>query len=177
VTTNAQGVAVSPKLTSRLVVGTFGVTVTAPDAVAATEAMATQYLVAPFASPIKLIGSTTVGVKGKLHLTTTLLQPIQLIPDKTAQALVAAQRVQIRWRQTGTTGPWTARTNLVTYTQKKHTFDADLVPSTLGWVKGKSYTVSFRILPGPTDVVPAGNDPVNGAFDLGDRSFTVQVTG
>ncbi|WP_329651865.1 hypothetical protein [Nocardioides sp.] len=177
VTTNAQGVAVSPKMTSRLVVGTFGVEVSAPDAVSATEAMATQYLVVPFASPVRLIGNTTVGVKGKLHLTTALLRPIQLIPDKTAQALVAAHRVQIRWRQAGTTGLWTARTDLVTYTQKKHTFDADLVASTLGWVKGKSYNVSFRILPGPTDVVPTGNDPVNGSFDLGDRSFTVQVTG
>jgi hypothetical protein len=176
VTTNAQGVAVSPQMTSRLVVGTFGVTVTAPDAVTATEVMATQYLVSPFASPIKLTGTTSVSAKGKVHLTTALLQPIQLVPDATAQALVAAHRVQVRWRLAGTTGPWTARTDLVTYTQKKHTFDADLVVSTLGWVKGKTYTVTFRILPGTGDLTPPGYDPVNGSFDLGDRSFTVLVT-
>jgi hypothetical protein len=177
VTTNAQGVAAAPRMTSRLVVGTFAVTVTAPNAGPATEAMATQYLVGPFGAPIKLVGTTVRGVNATTHLSTLVLQPLQLIPDATAASLVAAHRVQLRWRQAGTSGPWTARTDLVTYTQKKHTFDADLVPKSLGWVKGKTYTVSFRILPGPNDVRPAGDDPVNGSFDLGDRSFTIQITG
>jgi hypothetical protein len=176
VTTNAQGVAVAPRMNSRLVVGTFAVTVTAPNAAPATEAMATTYLVGPFASPIKNGGTTTAPVKSTTKMTTVLLQPVQLVPDATAKALVAAHRTQIRWRLAGSTGPWTARTDLVTYDAKKHTFNAALVGTQLGWVKGKTYTVTFRILPGPNDVKPPGEDPVNGSFDLGSNSFTITLT-
>jgi hypothetical protein len=175
-TTNAQGVATAPKLTSRLVVGTFQVTATAPGATTATVPMATQYLVSPFAAPISLIGTTVRSVSATTNLTALVLQPVQLVPDATAKALVAAQRVQLRWRLAGTTGPWTARTDLVTYDAKKHTFNASLVGTNLGWVKGKTYTVTFRILPGPNDVRPPGEDPVNGSFDLGSRSFTIRLT-
>jgi hypothetical protein len=49
------------------------------------------------------------------------------------------------------------------------------VPKSLGWTKGTTYTVSLRILPGPDDVVPAGEDVVNGSFDLGDQTFTAKV--
>ncbi len=176
VTTNAQGIATAPRMTSRLVVGTFAVTVTAPNAVTATEAMATQYLVTPFASPIKLLGTTSRPYSSTTHLATALLQPIQFVPDATAKALVSAHRLQIRWREAGSTGAWTARTDLVSYTAKKHTFDADLVPKNLGWVKGKTYTVTFRVLPGTGDIKPPGEDPVNGSFDLGSNSFTIKLT-
>jgi hypothetical protein len=177
VTTNAQGVAVAPRMNARLVVGTFAVTVTAPNAVPATEALATQYLVAPFASPIRLFGTTTVGVNAKTHLSTRLLQPIRLAPDATARSLVAGHRVQLRWRQAGTTDAWTARNDLVSYSSKKHDFEADLVPQSLGWAKGRTYAVTFRILPGPNDVQPPGEDLVNGSLDLGSRSFAIGVTG
>jgi hypothetical protein len=176
VTTNAKGVAVAPRMTSRLVVGSFGVTVTATGATPATEVLATQYLVSPFAAPIKLIGTTVAGVNATTKLAALVLQPIQLVPDATAKALVAAHQVQLRWRLAGTTGPWTARTDLVTYDAKKHTFNASLVGTQLGWVKGKTYTVTFRILPGANDLKPLGEDPVNGSFDLGSRSFTIRLT-
>jgi hypothetical protein len=176
VTTDAQGVAVAPHMNSRLVVGTFAVTVTAPNAAPATEAMATTYLVGPFAAPIKNVGTTTAPVKAKTRMTTVLLQPVQLVPDATAKALVAAHRTQVRWREAGSTGPWTARNDLVSYDAKKHTFNADLVGTQLGWVKGKTYTVTFRILPGAGDITPPGEDPVNGSFDLGHNSFTIKLT-
>jgi hypothetical protein len=175
-TTNAQGVATAPQMTSRLVVGTFAATVSAPGATSVTEPMATQYFVSPFASPISLLGTTVAKVGATTKLSAFVLQPIQLVPDTTAKALVAAQRVQIRWRLAGTTGPWTARTDLVTYDAKKHTFNASLVGTKLGWVKGQTYTVTFRILTGPNDIKPPGEDPVNGSFDLGSRSFTIRLT-
>ena len=176
VTTNAQGVAVAPRMTSRLVVGTFAATVTAPNAAPVTEALATQYLVSPFAAPVKLTGTTSVGFTSTLKLTALVLQPIQLVPDATATSLVAAHRVQIRWRLAGTTGSWTARNDLVTYDAKKHTFNASLVGKTLGMVKGQTYTVQLRILTGPNDVKPPGDDPVNGSFDLGHNGFTLKLT-
>ena len=80
-TTNAQGVATAPQMNSRLVVGTFRVTVTAPDAAPATAAMATQYFVGPFASPINPLGTTSRPVGATTQLSTLVLQPIQLIPD------------------------------------------------------------------------------------------------
>ncbi|HEY2878042.1 hypothetical protein [Nocardioides sp.] len=175
VTTNAQGVAFAPRMTSRLVVGTFAVTVTAPNAVPSTAALATSYLISPFAPPIKNGGTTVVGVNGTTKMAALVLQPVQLVPDATAKALVAANRTQIRWREVGSTGPWTARTDLVTYDAKEHTFNATLVGTKLGWVKGKTYTVTFRILPAANDVKPVGEDPVNGSFDLGSRSFTIQL--
>ena len=58
--------------------------------------------------------------------------------------------MQLRWRLVGSTGPWTARTDLVTYDAKKHTFNASLVGTKLGWAKGSTYTVTFRILPDRT---------------------------
>jgi hypothetical protein len=109
-------------------------------------------------------------------MTTVLLQPVQLVPDATAKALVAAHRTQVRWREAGSTGPWTARNDLVSYDAKKHTFNADLVGTQFGWVKGKTYTVTFRILPGAGDITPPGEDPVNGSFDLGHNSFTIRLT-
>jgi hypothetical protein len=175
-TTDAHGVATAPKMTSRLVVGTFAVTASAPNATPVTAAMATQYLVSPFASPVKLIGTTSVGVNATLKLTALVLQPIQLIPDATAKSLVAAQRVQLRWRPTGSTGAWTARTDLVTYDTKKHTFNASLVGKSLGMVKGQTYTVQMRILVGPGDVKPPGYDAVSGSFDLGGNGFTLKLT-
>ena len=42
--------------------------------------------------------------------------------------------------------------------------------------KGKTYTVTLRILPGANDVKPVGEDAVNGSFDLGSRSFTLKLT-
>jgi hypothetical protein len=175
VVTDARGVATAPTLFSRLVVGTFALKVSAEGAAPATEPMATQYLVGPFAAPISPTGTTVAKVGATTRLTTVLLEPIQLVPDATAKALLTAQRVQIRWREAGSTGPWTARTDLVTYDAKKHTFNADLVGTRLGWVKGRTYTVTFRVLPAAGDVKPVGEDPVNGSFDLGSRSFTIQL--
>jgi hypothetical protein len=158
------------------VVGTFAVQVTAPNAQPATEPLATQYLVSPFASPVKLVGTTSVGFTSTLKLTAVVLQPVQLVPDATAKSLVAAHRVQLRWRLVGSTGAWTARNDLVTYDAKKHTFNASLVGKTLGMVKGQSYTVQLRILTGPNDVKPPGDDPVSGSFDLGHNGFTLKLT-
>jgi hypothetical protein len=105
-----------------------------------------------------------------------VLQPIQLIPDATARALIAGNRVQLRWREVGSTGPWTARTDRFTYDAKKDTFNADVVGTRLGWLKGRTYTLTLRLLPGPNDVEPTGEDPVNGSFDLGSRTFTIKLT-
>jgi hypothetical protein len=33
----------------------------------------------------------------------------------------------------------------------------------------------LRILPAANDVKPVGEDPVNGSFDLGSRSFTIRL--
>jgi hypothetical protein len=175
-TTDAHGVATAPKMTSRLVVGTFAVTASAPNATPVTAAMATQYLVSPFGAPVKLIGTTSVGLTATLKLAALVLQPIQLIPDATAKSLVAAQRVQLRWRPTSSTGAWTARNDLVTYDAKKHTFNASLVGKSLGMVKGQTYTVQMRILVGPGDVKPPGYDAVSGSFDLGGNQFTLKLT-
>jgi hypothetical protein len=89
--------------------------------------------------------------------------------DAEAAALVQAGRVQVRWREVGTT-TWVTQANLVTYDAGKDLLQADLKPNSLGWVKGKSYLVTFRILAGPPTAQALQSD-----FDLGSRSVTFLV--
>ncbi len=48
------------------------------------------------------------------------------ISDATAKGLVQAGRVQIRWREAGSSGPSTADTGLAAYDTTLHAFTADL---------------------------------------------------
>jgi len=84
--------------------------------------------------------------------------------------------VQILWREVGSTGPWTATTTVAAYDTEQHAFTADLKAAGVGWQKGKTYTVTIRILQATSDVKPAGEDPVSGSLDLGSRSFTLKLT-
>jgi hypothetical protein len=177
VTTNALGVAAAPQMTSRLVVGTFAVTVTAQYAAPATEAMATTYKFGPFSPPISNTGTTVRNANANTPLAVyALLADGSRLSDSAAQALVTAHRVQIRWRDASSSGTWTATTTLAAYDTKQHAFTADLKGPRLGWQAGKTYTVTLRILPGRGDVTPVGEDPVNGSFDLGSTSFTIRLT-
>ena len=133
--------------------------------------------VSPFASPVKLIGTTSVGFSSTLKLSTLVLQPIQLdAEDPTAKALVAAQRVQIRWRPVGSTGAWTARTNLVTYDAKKHTFNADVGGEDPGHGEGPDL---LRAAPDPHRTErrdPARKRSGEQHLDLGTSGFTLELT-
>ena len=111
----------------------------------------------------------TVPVK-----TAALLSNGTRLDDVTAAQLVAAHRLQIRYRLSGTSGAWTSRTDLTRYDAVQHFFQSDLKPSTLpGMVKGKSYTVVIRILPA---VVPSPAPADLDSFDLGSKSLTISIT-
>jgi hypothetical protein len=177
VQTDDNGVALAPQMTAKPAVGTFVVTVSAEGATANTEPMAAQYGFGSFADPISNTGTTTRNASANLPLVVSgLMADGSKIPDATAKGLVAAGRVQIRWRVAGSTGPWSADTTLAVYDSKQHAFTADLKAPRLGWTPGKTYTVAIRILPGPGDVRPAGDDVVSGSFDLGSSAFTLRVT-
>jgi hypothetical protein len=177
VNTGANGIAVAPQMTARTTVGTFLVTVSAEGAPDATEAMAAQYGFSPFGSPISNNGTTTRNANANTPMKiSALLADGSRIPDATARALVQANRVQIRWREAGSTGDWTADTSLAAYDAKQHAFTADLKGPKLGWKKGRTYTVTVRILPALDDVTPPGESVVNGSFDLGSSSFTIRLT-
>ena len=110
VTTDANGVAVAPQLTARTTVGTFQATVTADGATPGAEAMAAQYGFGTFAAPINDGGTTQRNGNANTPMAVSaLLADGSKVDDPTAMALVAAHRVQIRWREVGSTGPWTAR--------------------------------------------------------------------
>ena len=164
-------------MTARSPVGTFPVTVTADGADRAIEPMAAQYGFTPFAQPITDSGTTIRNAQANTPMAVSaLLADGSLLSDASAQALVQAHRVQIRWREAGTTGPWNADLGLAAYDPVLHAFTADIKGPVLGLQQGRTYVVTIRILPGPGDVKPAGEDPVNGSFDLGSRSFKIQLT-
>jgi hypothetical protein len=177
VNTDANGTATAPQLTAKPTVGTFLVTVSAEGAAAKAEPMAAQYGFGSFADPISNTGTTTRNSSANLPLVVSgLMADGSKIPDATAKALVSSSRVQIRWREAGSSGPWTADTSLAAYDTKQHAFTADLKAPRLGWRAGKTYTVTIRILPGAGDVKPTGEDAVNGSFDLGSSTFMVRLT-
>jgi hypothetical protein len=175
-TTNAQGIAIAPPMTARTTVGTFLAQVSTPGAQTKAEAMAAQYGFGPFANPINNAGTTRISTANLPMMVQALLADGSRISDATANALVANRQVQLRWRPVGSTGPWSADTTTIVYDTKQHAFTADLKPTRLGWTKGQTLTVMIRILPGPTDVTPAGEDRVSGSFDLGSRSFVLALT-
>jgi hypothetical protein len=177
VTTGDDGAATAPTMTARTTVGTFALTIFAEGATSVTEAMAAQYGFGPFGSPISNTGTTTRNANANTPMKiSALMADGSRIPDATAQALVRAHRVQIRWRESGSTGDWTADTDLAAYDAKQHEFTADLKGPVLGWQKGRTYTVTVRILPAAGDVTPPGEDVVNGSFDLGSSSFTIKLS-
>ena len=177
VATDANGVAVAPQLTARTTVGTFQATVTADGATPGAEVMAAQYGFGTFAPPINNGGTTQRNGNANTPMAlSALLADGSKVGDPAAMALVAVHRVQIRWREVGSTGPWTADADLAAYDTQQHAFTADIKAPQLGMAKGRTYTVTIRILPAANDVKPVGEDPVNGSFDLGSRSFTLKLT-
>ena len=177
VTTGDQGAAVAPQLTAKTAVGTFLVTVSADGATPKAEAMAAQYGFGAFSAPISNTGVTQRNAASNTPLAVSaLLAGGVTLDDATARSLISQHRVQIRWREAGSRGDWTADTSLAAYDAKQHAFTADLKASRLGMVKGTTYTVTLRILPGDGDVRPAGESVLNGSFDLGSRSFTLTLT-
>ena len=174
VTTDATGVATSPVPTAGSAIGAFAMTITAEGAVDAVVPLAAQYGFTPWSgdvsntAPTRIDGNSPTAVR-----VGALLADGTKISDATAAQLVTAQRVQLRWRQVGTTA-WATMAGLVTYDATNDVFKADPRAHVVGWVKNKSYTVQLRILPTGTDPQPL--EPLlQGSFDLGSRSFTAQI--
>jgi hypothetical protein len=177
VTTGDGGVATVPAMTASTAIGTFLLTASTSGATDATVPMASQYGYGAFGSPVSSTTTTTSTGTTPVKVAALLADGTQL-SDSDAAALVTAGRVQVRWREVGTT-TWSTRSGLVTYDSKKHFFQADLKASSLGWVKSRSYTVDVRILPATTDAQPqpqTADDVLQRDFDLGDTSFTITVT-
>jgi hypothetical protein len=181
VKTNAQGVALAPTMIAKSVVGSFHLTVTTDGATTPpiTIPMAAQYGISPFVSPVS--GSVTTSATGTTPVKVAVLGPNgSKLADADATALLAADRIQIRWKQVGTTTWQTLPKLPITYDAKKDFYQADIKASTVGWTKPNSYTVEFRVLPRPTDIQP-GPVPATAAsalasdFDFGSRTFTIKV--
>ncbi|NYD40785.1 hypothetical protein [Nocardioides panaciterrulae] len=176
VLTDEEGVATAPAATAGPAVGTFPATVSADGATDAVVAMAGQYDVAPFDDPIAGDGPTTRKLDATLPVRTTLrLADGSRLSDAAAAALVRAGRVQVRWREVGGTGAWRADTDVTRYDERAHELHANLKGRSLGLERGHRYDVELRVLPGPTDLVPPGADPVGGGFDLGSGGFVLRV--
>jgi hypothetical protein len=176
--TGANGRATVPaatQITAGTTVGSFVLTLSAPSTINRTIPFAAQYGTSAFVSPtstnvtMSATGTTTVKISA-------LLASGAKVSDSEAAALVSAGRIQIRWRQTAPTGSSTWVTSdkvAVKYDASKDLFQSDLKASAVGWVKGKTYLVEFRIL------AAGSNQPspvLQSSFDLGSRSFTLKVT-
>ncbi|WP_151083239.1 hypothetical protein [Nocardioides cynanchi] len=181
VTTNSAGVAVSPVPRAGTAPGDFVMTVSADGATNRTVPMLIKYTFSNFISPVntdkKGVATASTNATGTVPVKTSALLPNGTkLDDATAAALVAAGRLQIRWRLSSvTSGGWTARTNLTRYDAVQHFFQSDLKPSTLGWQVNKSYTVQIRILPAVVPTLPP-TDPNVDSFDLGSKTLTISVT-
>jgi hypothetical protein len=170
VVTNANGVATAPVLTAKTTVGSFVLTISARGADDVQLPMAAQYGFTVFGQPINESKVNNVSPTYTTPMkTTALLANGAKLSDAEAAALVQAGRVQVRWQEVGTT-TWVTQPNLVSYDAGKDLFQADLKANSLGWVKGKSYLVTFRILAGPPTPEALQSD-----FDLGSRSVTFRV--
>ncbi len=168
--TSADGIATAPVIaTAGPVVGAFTATMATEGADDTSLPMAAQYAITPFQSPVRDDSATTAKVNATTPLkTTVLLADNRRISDAAAAGLVDSGRVQVRWLEVGTTR-WVTRPDLVRYDPKKDVFQANLKGSSLGWVEGRHYLVSFRVLPATSDPQPAG--PVlQSWFDLGRRT-------
>jgi hypothetical protein len=175
--TDSAGVAkVTATATARSAIGTFPLVLSTEGANDTSVPMAAQYGLTPFISPFSTGNPQTAvtSTTGTTPLkTTALLADGTRLSDAAAAALVSSGRVQVRWRIVGT-ATWITKPGLTRYDATMHFFQSDLKASTLGWVKGRTYSVSFRILPATTDLQPIGTPP-QGAFDLGSREALVQV--
>jgi hypothetical protein len=177
VTTDANGRATAPQMTARNPVGVFEVTATAEGAVPKSVPMAAQYGWSAFSSPLSAGNTLSRNAPANVPLQiSALLADGSKLSDSAAQALVNAGRVQIRWRESSSTGAWSASTGLATYDTKPHAFIAAIKSLDLGMVKGKTYTVMIRILPAPGDPTPPGDTPRDGTFDLGSQFFKLKLT-
>jgi hypothetical protein len=173
-TTNASGSADSPVPAAGPVVGSFAATLSAEGAADATVPMAAQYALSTFLSPVSS-PTTTTSATGTTPIKAYLIEADgSRLSDSDSAALVAANRIQIRWRQVGSTGAWSSSTTLTVYDSSKHFFQSELKASTAGLVKGKSYTVVMRVLPASGSPQPSPEDN-NNPFDLGSRSFLLTV--
>jgi hypothetical protein len=170
VLTNANGVATPPTMTARTTVGSFLLSISAPGAETISVPMAAQYGTTTFGSPVteKKVNNISPTETTPLK-TTALLADGTKLSDAEAIALVQAGQVQVRWQEVGTT-TWETQANLVTYDAGKDLFQANLKPLNLGWAKGKTYTVQFRILDAPATPELTQSD-----FDLGSRTVTFRV--
>ncbi len=173
-TTDADGLArVTVTATARAVVGTFRATMSTDGAVDTPLVMAAQYFITTFQSPVGA-GPVTTNANATTPLkTTALMADNTRLSDAAAEGLVRSGRVQVRWREVGTS-QWMTVANLTKYDPSAGSFHANLKASSLGWVKGRSYAVTFRILPAAADPRPPG--PVlQSGFDLGSRTVTIKV--
>jgi hypothetical protein len=167
VVTNANGLATSPAMTAKSTVGSFNLTISADGANTIQVPMSAQYGFTAFGSPVNesKVNNTSPTTTTPLK-TTALLADGSKLSDAAAAALVQAGRVQVRWQEVGTT-TWVTQANLVTYDAGSDLFQANLKPTSLGWVKGKTYTVQLRIL--------AATGDLQTDFDLGSRTVTFLV--
>ena len=134
-------------------------TVTSEGAVDAVVPMAAQYGFTPWSgdvsntAPTRIDGNSPTAVR-----VGALLADGTKLSDATAAQLVTAQRVQLRWRQVGTTA-WATMAGLVTYDAANDVFKADPRAHVVGWVKNRNYTVQLRILPSAADPQPLRTAP------------------
>ena len=153
--------------------------VSADGAVTQVVPFISKYSFSTFVSPVntdkKGVATASTNLTGTVPVkTSALLANGTRMDDATAAALVAAGRLQIRWRlSTLTSGNWTSRTDLTRYDATQHFFQSDLKPSTLGMAVGKSYTVMVRILPVTVPTPPPADLD---SFDLGSKTLTISIT-
>ena len=179
VNTDSNGLATARTATAGPTVGAFAATISTEGATSTAVPMAAQYALTPFLSPFSGSQLAVTSPTGTTPLkTSALLADNTRLSDPAAAALVSSGRLQVRWRQVvpaGTTPPpWTTRAISTRYDAVMDFFQADLKASNLGWVKGKTYEVNFRLLPANTEPQPVG-DALQSSFDLGSRSARVQV--
>ena len=179
VNTGSDGLATAQTAMADPTVGAFAATISTEGATSTAVPMAAQYALTPFLPPFSGSQLRVTSATGTTPLkTSALLADNTRLSDLAATALVSSDRLQVRWRQVvpaGTTPPpWTTRAISTRYDTDMDFFQADLKASTLGWVKGKTYEVNFRLLPATADPQPVG-DALQSSFDLGSRSARVQV--
>jgi hypothetical protein len=180
VITGANGQAVSPRPPA--VSGEFDMAISAEGAVTRVVPFISKFNFSTFLSPVntdkKGVATATTNLTGTVPVkTSALLANGSRMDDATAAALVAAGRLQVRYRlSTVLSGGWTNRTNLTRYDAVQHFFQSDLKPSTLpGMVVNKAYTVQIRILPAVTPTL-LSTDPNVDSFDLGSKTLTISIT-
>jgi hypothetical protein len=175
VLTSSTGKATAPSATANGEGGDFAMTVSAEGAVTRTVGVRTTYTLGAFISPILSNGTATTNSTGTTPIKVSAFGFGNVrMSDEVAQALVAAGRVQVRWRINKPNTSWLGQTtDLARYVAAQDFFQADLKASTYKLTKGNVYEVQVRILPLPK---PTGTVLLQGTDDLAHRSFLLSVT-